>query len=387
MIVIGLTGGAGAGKTTVARWLAELGAAVVDADAVARELSEPGQPAYAALVAAFGRDILAPDGRLDRRRLARLAFGDPEALARLNAATHPHIVAAIRRRLEELRAAGCRVAVLDAPLLFETGLDAVCHQVWVVEAEEEQQVSRLAARAGLTPAEARARLRAQGDPAARRRRADVVIDNRGSLEETRRQVLAAWERVAGRGTARVRLLAAALAAALLAVALWGLARLLYPLPYRDLIFAAAARHGLDPLLVAAVVRVESRFHPGAVSSVGARGLMQVLPGTGEWVAGRIGLEPFRADLLYDPEVNLAIGTWYLAYLQDEFGGRLPAALAAYNAGRETVRRWLAAGEWDGEARTLGRVPYPETRRFVRLVLRDYRIYRFLYAPARDRPRP
>lgn len=166
----------------------------------------------------------------------------------------------------------------------------------------------------------------------------------------------------------------------LAVATAGIAllRSLYPLPYRDLVAAAAARHGLDPCLVAAVIRVESRFHPGAVSSVGARGLMQVLPETGAWVAGRMGLQPFRAEMLYDPAVNVAIGTWYLAYLRDEFGGSLPASLAAYNAGRQPVRQWLAAGLWDGSERGLARVPYPETRRFVRWVLRDYRVYRLLY---------
>jgi len=160
------------------------------------------------------------------------------------------------------------------------------------------------------------------------------------------------------------------------------ARWLYPLPYSESVFAAAARHGLDPLLVAAVIRVESRFHPGAVSAAGARGLMQVLPGTGEWVAGRIGLRGFRAEMLYDPAVNVAIGTWYLAYLRDEFGGSVPASLAAYNAGRQVVAEWLAAGLWDGSERSADRIPFPETRRFVRAVLRDYRVYRLLYAPLR-----
>ncbi len=198
MIVIGLTGGAGAGKTTVARWLAELGAAVVDADAIAREVVEPGRPAHQALVAAFGPGILGPDGRIDRRRLARVAFGSGEALERLNRATHPHIIREIRRRLDELRASGCRVAVLDAPLLLETGLDGLTDEVWVVVADPEQQVARLAARAGLDREEAEARLRAQMAPEERLRRADVVIDNRGSPAETRRQVRAAWERLASR---------------------------------------------------------------------------------------------------------------------------------------------------------------------------------------------
>lgn len=202
MIVIGLTGGIATGKTTVARMLAELGAAVVDADAVARRVVEPGLPAWRDLVAAFGPDVLLPDGRVNRPLLARRAFGgDREALERLNRATHPHILAAIRRRLEELAAAACRVAVLDAPLLLETGLDALADQVWVVRAERRQQVDRLAARNDLDPAEAAARIEAQMPLEEKVRRADVVIDNAGTLEETRRQVVAAWERLLAGGSA------------------------------------------------------------------------------------------------------------------------------------------------------------------------------------------
>lgn len=200
MIVIGLTGGIATGKTTVARMLAELGAAVVDADAVARRVVEPGLPAWRDLVAAFGPDVLLPDGRVNRPLLARLVFGgDREALERLNRATHPHILAAIRRRLEELGAAACRVAVLDAPLLLETGLDALVDQVWVVRADRALQVDRLAARNDLDPGEAAARIDAQMPLEEKLRRADVVIDNAGSLEETRRQVVAAWERLLAGG--------------------------------------------------------------------------------------------------------------------------------------------------------------------------------------------
>lgn len=168
-------------------------------------------------------------------------------------------------------------------------------------------------------------------------------------------------------------------------------RWLYPFPYRDIIVAQSGRLGLDPRLVAAVIRVESRFFPGAVSSVGARGLMQVLPETGRWAAGRLGLTGFRSEMLYDPVVNITIGTWYLAHLLDQFEGRapaagarlptgLPAALAAYNAGRQVVDAWLAVGVWDGTEAGANRIPFPETRAFVRRVLRDYRVYRALYGP-------
>lgn len=165
------------------------------------------------------------------------------------------------------------------------------------------------------------------------------------------------------------------------LALWGavaLLRWLYPLDHAAAIAGAAERHGLDPLLVAAVIRVESRFRPDATSSVGARGLMQILPETGRWIAARMGLKPFHPDDLFRPEVNIEVGTWYLAHLRAEFGGNLVAALAAYNGGRNNVRAWLDAGRWDGTVSRAASIPFPETRHFVRAVMRDWRIYRWIY---------
>ncbi|NPV28423.1 MAG: lytic transglycosylase domain-containing protein [Firmicutes bacterium] len=155
-------------------------------------------------------------------------------------------------------------------------------------------------------------------------------------------------------------------------------KLFYPWPYRREITAAASRHQLDPHLLAALIRVESRFDPHAQSDVGARGLMQVMPKTALWVARQIGLEDFHPDLLYQPEVNLLIGSWYLAHLFQEFQGNLNAALAAYNAGRGNVRAWLETGQWKGTAADLRRIPFPETQVYLRSVLRDYEIYKYLY---------
>lgn len=178
-----------------------------------------------------------------------------------------------------------------------------------------------------------------------------------------------------------RWIALGLLVALGAVALAGLVRtglyVLYPFPYRATVEAQAARAGLDPLLVLAVIRNESRFKPDSVSSRGARGLMQVEPATGAWIAAQHGAD-FSPDRLYDPAVNIAYGTWYLGVLQREFSGRTPAALAAYNAGLGRVRAWLRGGVWSGGAGDLSRIPYPETRHFVARVLRDWHVYRLLY---------
>ncbi|MDH7577996.1 MAG: lytic transglycosylase domain-containing protein [Bacillota bacterium] len=155
-------------------------------------------------------------------------------------------------------------------------------------------------------------------------------------------------------------------------------KLFYPWPYRQEIMTSASRFQLDPHVLAALIRVESRFDPHAQSAAGARGLMQVMPNTAAWVARQIGLQDFHPDLLYQPEVNLLIGSWYLSHLLQEFQGNLPASLAAYNAGRGNVRAWLKTGQWKGTSDDLQRVPFPETQVYLRSVLRDYEIYKYLY---------
>jgi soluble lytic murein transglycosylase len=157
----------------------------------------------------------------------------------------------------------------------------------------------------------------------------------------------------------------------------GAIRLFYPLEYRSLLFQYAKAQGLDPFLVAAVVRVESGFRPDATSPQGARGLMQIMPETGRWIAAQLNL-PYTPELLYDPDYNLRLGCWYLASLQREFGD-MTMALAAYNGGRNNVRQWLLEQRWTGEPHRLEQIPFQETRAYVAKVLRDHQRYRWLYA--------
>lgn len=171
----------------------------------------------------------------------------------------------------------------------------------------------------------------------------------------------------------------ALILALVAAALFKpVLRLVYTIEYRDAIIAAAKQQGLDPLLVAAVVRVESRFDANARSRKGARGLMQVMPDTGAWVAEQLNWSEFHPDMLYDPERNLAIGTWYLRHLATLFDGNLVAVLAAYNAGQNRVQQWLAESRWDGREETIDDIPFRETRTYVRRVLGTLDAYAWLY---------
>lgn len=155
-------------------------------------------------------------------------------------------------------------------------------------------------------------------------------------------------------------------------------RLVYPLPYASLVTATAARYGVSPYLVAAVVRAESKGDAAATSRRGALGLMQVMPATGAWAAGRMGLMNFTPARLHDPTTNLAIGTWYLKGLLDHYHGNLALALAAYNGGENNVDRWLQSRQWAGAQNTEDRIPFGQTRDFVRGVLAAYAAYRQIY---------
>jgi dephospho-CoA kinase len=188
---IGLTGPIGCGKSTVARWLSELGAEVIDADDVAREVTAPGTPAAAAIAAEFGADLLRADGSLDRAALGRIVFADPVALARLEAIVHPAVRPVILDRIE--RAAADRVAVvIEAIKLVEGGLAALCDEVWLVVCDPDAQLSRLIARG--TPAEdAAARIAAQSGLVERLTPdATRVLDTSGSLDQVRARVAHAW---------------------------------------------------------------------------------------------------------------------------------------------------------------------------------------------------
>jgi len=190
MLRIGLTGGIGSGKSTVAGLLAARGARIVDADRIAREVVEPGTPGLAAVADAFGREVLTSEGALDRPALAAVVFADPAARARLDGIVHP----LVRARAAELVSAAPpdAVVVQDVPLLVETGQAASYDLVLVVEADLETRVRRLAQR-GLAEADARARIAAQATDEQRRAAADVVLDNSGTPEDLAAQVDRFWD--------------------------------------------------------------------------------------------------------------------------------------------------------------------------------------------------
>lgn len=184
MLKVGLTGGIGAGKSEVSRLLVRLGAVLIDADLIAREVVAPGTPGLAAVVDAFGQDVLAPDGGLDRPKLGSIVFADPEKLAVLNSIVHP-LVGARSRELESA-AAEDAVVIHDVPLLAENALRPLYDLVVVVDASPETQLDRLVRLRGMTEADARARMAAQATREQRLGIADVVIDNDAPWRSWRR---------------------------------------------------------------------------------------------------------------------------------------------------------------------------------------------------------
>jgi dephospho-CoA kinase len=190
VLVIGLTGGIGSGKSTVSAALAERGAEVVDADAIVRELQAPGTPVLAAMVERFGPGILTAEGELDRQAVADIVFGDADALADLNAIVHPAVGAELVRRLED--AAGRDgVLILDVPLLVESGRDDMVGTV-VVDTDPDIAVARLVEHRGFSEADARARMARQASRDERLAKADFVISNDGTPGDLAPQIEACW---------------------------------------------------------------------------------------------------------------------------------------------------------------------------------------------------
>lgn len=153
---------------------------------------------------------------------------------------------------------------------------------------------------------------------------------------------------------------------------------LYPYPHRELIEENCFKNKVDPFFVLALIKTESRFYVQAHSRAGARGLMQIMPETGQWIARQMGLTDFKTAQLFEPDYNIALGIWYLTYLLEQFEEDLVKTVAAYNAGINRVNKWLVEGLWSGELADLEQIPYQETRKYVQRVFFNYQVYKYVY---------
>ena len=194
MLTIGITGGIGSGKTTVAKFLDEMGAPIIDADKVGHAIYAPDGPAYGEVVAAFGQGIVAPDGTIDRKKLGPIVFADPAALRQLNSIVHSKMFARMGEMIEQLRAAGERKPiVVEAAILIEANWQPLFDEIWLVIAAQAQVVERIERDRGLKPSQTEARIRAQLPDEERQKHATLVIANNGSMEELRERVGVLWQ--------------------------------------------------------------------------------------------------------------------------------------------------------------------------------------------------
>ena len=198
MVVLGITGGIGSGKGLATEFFRSRGAAILDADQIARELAQPGSQMLAQLAAAFGEETLRADGSLNRKRLAELVFGRLAAVAKLNAITHPPILAEVKRRLASMRSQGkAALACVVAPLLLEAGGRDLVDRLLVVTADEGERVGRVRKRDGLSEEEVRLRMAAQMPVEEQARQADWVLDTTGGREQAIEQLERIWGEVIG----------------------------------------------------------------------------------------------------------------------------------------------------------------------------------------------
>lgn len=189
MEIIGLTGGIGTGKSTVSNFLREHNFAIVDADKISREVVEPGKPLLKELEEAFGSEIINEDGSLNRKGLAAIVFNDVEQRKLMDSIMHKEILAEMRRKMEEYQQAGTHQGIIiDAPLLFEIGLEKWCGQVWLVTADMDIRIQRVCARDNAKPEEVEARIRNQMSDDEKIRLSDVILDNSGTLEDLHNQL-------------------------------------------------------------------------------------------------------------------------------------------------------------------------------------------------------
>ena len=448
MRVIGLTGSIACGKSVISQYLSERGYPVIDGDKLSRELTEPGSPALAEIRDTFGVRYINDNGNLNRRALGQLVFRDSNARNALDAIMAPYLMELTQQRISYYEKNGAGICFLDMPLLFEKGYDRLCSSVWCVWLPLRTQLDRLIARDGFSEEEAMARIRSVMSSDEKASRADHVIDNTGTVQQTLNCVdrllegeingfsspaappaspvyrpqtknvpvevierpassrrkpstrQAAWVMPVWLRTAMI-ILAVLLIINITAFSLMSgylkkqedLHRreqraidAAYPIvsDYKPVIDQTAAEYNLNPAFVTSVILNESSFDKNAESRVGARGLMQLMPDTADWIAGKLKTPGYSFEMMKDPKTNIRFGCWYLNYLSKMFRGDPVCVISAYHAGQGQVQTWLSNREIspDGITIPLQNLPDGPTKKYAEKVTRDYGIYQEKhYSPA------
>ncbi len=425
---IGITGSIACGKSAVSSYLRSKGYFVADADRISHELTSKDAAVLSEIRNLFGDDVF-NNNSLDRSALANLVFSSDAALEKLNNLLHPLIIEQLERQLSRHEEKE-RIVFAEVPLLFECGMARCFDSIWVVSASEETQIARLLERNGSSREQALQRIRSQLPLSKKAEFADHVITTDGTISETHLQVdrllilmesLQSTDPRAGRHTesnpsataagkpclraTRARL-SPFLYCTLLLLCIAGmsflsfhvvrnnassqipryeletrtLAKAFHPLFYKQLILSCSQRYDLDPALTASVILCESGFRSSAVSRLGARGLMQLMEETAEWIAGKLGENGsfYSFDLLFDPETNIRYGAWYLHYLSSVFGHDPVKTVCAYHAGQGNVASWLHNTKYSHDGQTLDSIPKEDTADYCNRVFAAKSVYEVCY---------
>lgn len=298
---------------------------------------------------------------------------------------YPIITDEINRLIAEFAQNGQHFILLDAPTLLESGIDKICSKKIAVLADEELRLLRILRRDGITEEQARARMKAQHKDSFYSLRCDYVLKNNDTEDALYKQgaeLAAALKKRPGKLSQELKTTLIALVLILGTIGLVGggytiAYRALYPRKYSAEVTTYAEEFSLDENLVYAVIRCESSFDPSAVSSVGAYGLMQITSDAYDWVHYRLNEEAKDFNEMLDPNLNIRCGCALLSLLIDRFGDE-KAAIAAYHAGAGSVENWLADSEYSEDGKTLDKIPFPTTSRYVDDVLQTRKVYKNLY---------
>ncbi len=383
LIVVGLTGQTGAGKTTVSKVFENEGFTVINADLVSREVISTPE-ILEKLTFTFGEEILNDDGTLNRRMLAAKTFGDKEQLEKLNEIMYPPILEKIENQIEELENNGITKVLLDAPTLFESGAQKFCNCKVSVIANEALRKERIIKRDNLTIQEAESRMASQQTDRFYILRSDYIIRNNGTSAELENQGKMIAKRVSKEDKKDVspfkNLIIWTIIVAATILIISNMYTLLlnftYPQKYSEFVLEYSQNYDVDKDLVYAVIDCESGFDKDAVSDADAKGLMQITEKAFEWVDAKLGLNNSYSDV-FDPEINIQYGTYLLSELLNEFENE-KTALAAYHAGRGNVLKWLADENYSKDGKTLDDIPFPTTKQYTDNVLNTKSIYEKLY---------
>lgn len=383
LLVVGLTGQTGAGKTTVSKAFEAEGFTVINADTVSREVIGTTD-ILEKLTFTFGEEILNDDGTLNRRMLAAKTFGDKEQLQKLNEIMYPPILEKIENQINELQKAGVTKILLDAPTLFESGAQKFCNCKVSVIANEALRKERIIKRDNLTIKEAESRMASQQSDRFYILRSDYIIRNNGTAGELENQGQLIAKRVSKADKTDSTPFKNLIIWTLIVVATiliisnmyTGILHLTYPKKFSEFVLKYSQNYSVDEDLIYAVIKCESGFDKDAVSKADAKGLMQLTEDTFHWVDMKLGLGN-SYEKVFDPETNIQYGTYLISSLLNEFETE-ENALTAYHAGRGNVLKWLADEEYSKDGKTLEDTPFPTTNQYVQNVLNTKSVYEKLY---------